>query len=147
MSMAVTLLRPIASQGVHGSISHPQILLLNPLDPSGYCLPPPFTLVSCSDYSSTWRSRRYVFPKRRFIFSRIHGVISHKIVLFITTAVRTSNHRDCPYVFLEEWNSTASRPIRSWYGVGPNQALNNSDLADQRSRGCRSDGASCTRGR
>jgi hypothetical protein len=28
-------------------------------------------------------------PKRRLIFNRLHGVISQKIELFITTAVRT----------------------------------------------------------
>jgi hypothetical protein len=30
-------------------------------------------------------------PKRRLTFNRLHGVISLKIELFITTAVRTSN--------------------------------------------------------
>jgi hypothetical protein len=30
-------------------------------------------------------------PKRRFVFNWIHGVISQKTVLFITTGVRTSN--------------------------------------------------------
>jgi hypothetical protein len=30
-------------------------------------------------------------PKRRLTFNGLHGVISQKIVLFITTAVRTSN--------------------------------------------------------
>jgi hypothetical protein len=38
-----------------------------------------------------WRWRRYVLPKRRLIFNRLQGVISQKMVLFITTAVRTSN--------------------------------------------------------
>jgi hypothetical protein len=32
-----------------------------------------------------------MFPKRRLTFNGLHGVISQKIVLFITTAVRTSN--------------------------------------------------------
>jgi hypothetical protein len=36
-----------------------------------------------------WRWRRYVRPKHWLIFSRLHGVISREIVLFITTAVRT----------------------------------------------------------
>jgi hypothetical protein len=31
------------------------------------------------------------FPKSRLTFTGLHGVISQKIVLFITTAVRTSN--------------------------------------------------------
>jgi hypothetical protein len=38
-----------------------------------------------------WRRRQYVTPKHRLIFNGLHGVISQKIVLFITTAVRTSN--------------------------------------------------------
>jgi hypothetical protein len=38
-----------------------------------------------------WQGRRYIPPKRRFTFNGLHGVISQKIVLFITTAVRTSN--------------------------------------------------------
>jgi hypothetical protein len=38
-----------------------------------------------------WRWRRYVPPKRRFTLNRLHGVTSQKMMLFITTAVRTSN--------------------------------------------------------
>jgi hypothetical protein len=38
-----------------------------------------------------WRGRRYVPPKRRLQLNRLHGVISQKMVLFITTAVKTSN--------------------------------------------------------
>jgi hypothetical protein len=38
-----------------------------------------------------WGWRRYVRTKRRLTFNGLHGVISQKIVLFITTAVRTSN--------------------------------------------------------
>jgi hypothetical protein len=38
-----------------------------------------------------WRWERYVPPKRLLTFNGLHGVISQKIVLFITTAVRTSN--------------------------------------------------------
>jgi hypothetical protein len=38
-----------------------------------------------------WRWRRYVPPKRRLTLNGLHCVISQKIVLFITTAVRTSN--------------------------------------------------------
>jgi hypothetical protein len=37
-----------------------------------------------------WRSRRYVPLKRRLTFIGLHGVISQKVVLFITTAVRTA---------------------------------------------------------
>jgi hypothetical protein len=35
--------------------------------------------------------RRYVPPKRRLTLNGLHGVISQKIILFITTAVKTSN--------------------------------------------------------
>jgi hypothetical protein len=38
-----------------------------------------------------WKWRRYISPKRRLTLSGLHGVISKKNVLFITTAVRTSN--------------------------------------------------------
>jgi hypothetical protein len=38
-----------------------------------------------------WRWRRYVPPKRRLTFNGLHGVVSQKMVLFISTAVRTSN--------------------------------------------------------
>jgi hypothetical protein len=35
--------------------------------------------------------RRYISPKRRLTFNGLHGIISQKIELLITTAVRTSN--------------------------------------------------------
>jgi hypothetical protein len=38
-----------------------------------------------------WRWRRYVPPKRRLTLNGLHCVISQKMVLFITTAVTTSN--------------------------------------------------------
>jgi hypothetical protein len=38
-----------------------------------------------------WRWRWYVAPKRRLQLNRLHGVISQKMILFITTAVKTSN--------------------------------------------------------
>jgi hypothetical protein len=38
-----------------------------------------------------WRWRRHVPPKRQLTLNGQHGVISQKVVLFITTAVRTSN--------------------------------------------------------
>jgi hypothetical protein len=40
---------------------------------------------------STLKMGRYVPPKRRLTLNGLHGVISQKIALFITTAVRTSN--------------------------------------------------------
>jgi hypothetical protein len=39
---------------------------------------------------SRWQAEP-VPPKRRLTFNGLHGVISQKIVLFITTAVRTSD--------------------------------------------------------
>jgi hypothetical protein len=38
-----------------------------------------------------WRWRWYVPPKRRLTLNGLHGVISQKMVLFITTGVKTSN--------------------------------------------------------
>jgi hypothetical protein len=35
--------------------------------------------------------KRHVLPKRRLAFNGLHGIISQKMELFITTAVRTSN--------------------------------------------------------
>jgi hypothetical protein len=35
--------------------------------------------------------KRYVPPKRRLKLNGLHGVISQKMILFITTAVKTSN--------------------------------------------------------
>jgi hypothetical protein len=35
--------------------------------------------------------RRFVIPIHRLAFNGLHGVISQKTELFITTAVRTSN--------------------------------------------------------
>jgi hypothetical protein len=47
------------------------------------------TLVSSLVYSLTLKME--ALPKRRLILNRLHGVISQKMLLFITTAVRTSN--------------------------------------------------------
>jgi hypothetical protein len=52
-------------------------------------LPPDFMLVSCSAYFSALKMEA-VPPKRRLTLNGLHGVISQKVVLFITTAVRTS---------------------------------------------------------
>jgi hypothetical protein len=42
-------------------------------------------------FSRPWRWRRYVSPKRRLKLNGLQGVTSHKMILFITTAVKTSN--------------------------------------------------------
>jgi hypothetical protein len=38
-----------------------------------------------------WRWRRYVPPKRRLKLNGLHGVISQKMIVFKTTALKTSN--------------------------------------------------------
>jgi hypothetical protein len=38
-----------------------------------------------------WRWRRYVPPKRRLTLNGLYGVVCQKMILFITTAVKTSN--------------------------------------------------------
>jgi hypothetical protein len=38
-----------------------------------------------------WRWRHYVLPKLQWTSTRLHGVKSQKIVLFIATTVRSSN--------------------------------------------------------
>jgi hypothetical protein len=39
----------------------------------------------------SWRWSQYISPKRRYTSTRLHCVISQRIVLFTVTAVRTSN--------------------------------------------------------
>jgi hypothetical protein len=55
------------------------------------CLPAAFTLFFPWLILRLWRWRRHVPPKRRLTFNGLHGVISRKAELFITTGVRTSN--------------------------------------------------------
>jgi hypothetical protein len=43
--------------------------------------------------ASRWR--RYVPPKRRLTLNGLHDVVSEKLILFITTAVITSNPTKC----------------------------------------------------
>jgi hypothetical protein len=50
-----------------------------------------FMSVSILAYSSTLRWRWHVPPKRRLTFNGVRGVMSQKIEVFITTAVKTSN--------------------------------------------------------
>jgi hypothetical protein len=38
-----------------------------------------------------WRWKLYVLPKRRFTFNGLHGIISQKMLLFITITAGTSN--------------------------------------------------------
>jgi hypothetical protein len=45
----------------------------------------------CWTFLRPWRWRRYVPPKRRLLHNGLHGVISQRMILFITTAVKISN--------------------------------------------------------
>jgi hypothetical protein len=51
------------------------------------CLPPGLLKL----FLKPWSWRRYVPPKRRLKLNGLHAVISQKMILFITTAVKTSN--------------------------------------------------------
>jgi hypothetical protein len=55
-----------------------------------------------------WRQRRHFSPKHLLTFNGLHGVISQKIKLFISTALRTSNPKRQfifrPKLFSKEWN-------------------------------------------
>jgi hypothetical protein len=46
-----------------------------------------FTLVPCLAYFRPWRWKWHLPPKRRLTFSALHGVISHKIELFMRMMV------------------------------------------------------------
>jgi hypothetical protein len=54
-------------------------------------------LLSASCWFLAWlilrpcKCRRHVPPKRQLIFNGLHGAMSHKVELFITTDARTSN--------------------------------------------------------
>jgi hypothetical protein len=48
-------------------------------------------LVLLNLFLRPWRWRPYVPPKRQWKLNGLHGVISQKMILFITTAVKTSN--------------------------------------------------------
>jgi hypothetical protein len=45
------------------------------------CMPPAFTLVTCSAYSSILKVGGYIPPKHRLTFSKLQVIISQKIVL------------------------------------------------------------------
>jgi hypothetical protein len=60
-----------------------------------------------------WRRRRHVPPKRRLTFNGLHGVISQKIELFLTTAVRTAN--DTRNIFIT-W-ITQEDYVKYFYGT------------------------------
>jgi hypothetical protein len=65
-----------------------------------------------------WRWRRYVPPKRRLKLNGLHGAISQKMILFITTAVKTSNPTksdivDMP-VLLIQWMRLPSSSVNEF---------------------------------
>jgi hypothetical protein len=57
-----------------------------------------------------WIWKPYVRPKRRLTFNGLHGVISQKTVLFISTAVWISNPTECFLFFtaIEQEGSSSS---------------------------------------
>jgi hypothetical protein len=66
-----------------------------PLLGHDHFLPNPFQFFACHLLSpwpilQLWKCKQYVPPKHRLNFNGLHGVISQKIVVFITTGVRTS---------------------------------------------------------
>jgi hypothetical protein len=65
-----------------------------------------------------WRWRRHVPLKRRVTCNGLHGVISQKIVLFITTTVRTSNPKR-KILFWIDNNPTWHIPsvVTVWNGI------------------------------
>jgi hypothetical protein len=67
---------------------------------SSECFPPACLLVLLNLFLRPWRWRRYVPPKRPLTLNGLHGVISQKMILFITTAVKTSNPTLAPLTLL-----------------------------------------------
>jgi hypothetical protein len=65
-----------------------------------------------------WRWRRYVPPKCRLTFSGLHGVISQKTVLFITTAVRTSNYTKIREDHMKHLYLSVFIPIAPTWSIG-----------------------------
>jgi hypothetical protein len=65
-------------------------------------------LISSPEYSHTLKIGRYVSPKRLLISCGLHGVTSQKIVLFMATAVRTSNSTTICYRPKVSWRETPS---------------------------------------
>jgi hypothetical protein len=65
-----------------------------------------------------WRWRRYVPPKRQLTFNGLHGIVSQKIEVFITTAVRTSNPtlEVCSEHYARStWAAFVTRTMCQWY--------------------------------
>jgi hypothetical protein len=72
------------------SLTHPREILLVVLQTTRPQLGKAKDLSAyCSAYSSTMNMEVICFPKLPLTFKGLHGVISQKAVLFITTGVRT----------------------------------------------------------
>jgi hypothetical protein len=54
------------------------------------------------------------FPKCQLTFNRLQGIISQKIELFVTTAVRTSNSMDCK-LYIKENETQIPHPEYGWF--------------------------------
>jgi hypothetical protein len=63
-----------------------------------YRLPPAYLLVLAELFLRPWRWRRYAPLKRQLQLNRLNGVISQKLILFITTAVETSDPTRWHYI-------------------------------------------------
>jgi hypothetical protein len=73
-------------------------------------LPVCFVLFSCLSYSSALNMRRHVPPKLPLTSNGLHGVIPQKIVLCITTAVRTSNRTQLFHGFHQSFQEDEVAP-------------------------------------
>jgi hypothetical protein len=71
----------VLSSGIWGHVVHC----------TRFCLPTAFTLVSCLAYSFMLKMEVTCSSTHWLSFNRIHGIMSQKTELFITTTVRTSN--------------------------------------------------------
>jgi hypothetical protein len=74
-------------------------------------------LISCVAYSSIWRWRQHVSPKRRWT-TRPHDVTYQKIVLFIFIAVRISGPTISIFVVLDKKYLTKLEIFFNWYSGG-----------------------------
>jgi hypothetical protein len=58
-----------------------------------FCLPSAYLWFLLKLFLRPWRWKQYVPPKRRLKLNGLHCVISQKMILFLPTAVKTSNHK------------------------------------------------------
>jgi hypothetical protein len=91
--------------------------------PFGRACHPAYQLLSCWFFAwlvlLPWRWRWHVPLKCKLTFNRLHLVISQKIELFITTAVRTSNpawFSTC-FVHTDRWKDGLSKLSRHSAGM------------------------------